>query len=612
MITLNNVTLQRGNKELFHEASMVFYDRQKIGVVGKNGCGKTSLFLLLQGLIDARDGDVLLPSKLSIVSVEQEMPSSERSVLDYVIDADEVLRETEAALKLAEKEHDGHRVAELYEKLQQIDGFSATARAAKILNGLSFDDEMMQEPVNSLSGGWRMRLNLARALFVTSDLLLLDEPTNHLDLDSVVWVEKWLQNYNGLLLLISHDREFLDHITTHIVHIDQQQVKLYTGNFSTFEKERAEALALQQKHFEKQQKEIAHIESFIRRFKAKATKAKQAQSRVKALEKMQRIMPAHIDSPFNFEFKTPSDLANPLVTLERVSFAYETEFVLTDVDFQLNVQDRIGLLGRNGAGKSTLIKLLAGSVMPQQGMVFRHQKLNIGYFTQDSLDLLTEEKNALEHLKEIAEGRNELDLRKFLGGFDFSGDMTLMPVRNFSGGEKARLVLALIIWQAPNVLLLDEPTNHLDMDMRQALVLALQNFDGAVVVVSHDRFVLQQVVDEYYLIDNHHVKRFSNELEDYFEWLLKKERTTSSKRAQKILKSREQQKDHNRELKSLEADLASLQKELADFDAQLIELSENFSANKEDIARIQKRRIKIENRYKETEEAWLSIVDNIE
>jgi ATP-binding cassette subfamily F protein 3 len=403
--------------------------------------------------------------------------------IEYVIDADTKLRKYERALEKAEKKEEGEKIAELYDAILNIDGLTAKSRAAKILNGLGFAEENMNKPVNTLSGGWRMRLNIARALFAPSDILLLDEPTNHLDLDAVIWLEKWLQRYAGLLLLISHDREFLDNVATHIAHIENQQIKVYTGNYSSFEKERAEALALQQKQHEKQQKQIEHIESYIRRFKAKATKSRQAQSRIKALEKMQKIMPAHIDSPFSFEFKESDDLSNPLITLESVSFGYNENLVLTGVNFQLNAGDRVGLLGRNGEGKTTFIKLLSGELKPRNGSIFKNNQLKVGYFAQHTLDLLNEEENALIHLQKLAKTETELNLRKFLGGFDFVGDMALMPVKTFSGGEKARLALALIIWQAPNILLLDEPTNHLDMDMRQALILALQNFNGAVVIV---------------------------------------------------------------------------------------------------------------------------------
>lgn len=623
MITLNSMTLQRGVKTLLKDVSLSFHDGQKVGIVGKNGCGKTSLFLLFLGKIEALFGEVSLSSKLSIVSVEQEIPQTEKAAIDYVIDADTKLRQYEQSLKKAEKNQDGQKIAEFYDAILNIDGFTAKSRAAKILDGLGFAEEEMNKPVNALSGGWSMRLNIARALFVPSDVLLLDEPTNHLDLDAVIWLEKWLQRYAGMLLLISHDREFLDKITTHIANIENKQIKIYTGNYSNFERERAENLALQQKQYEKQQKQIDHIESYIRRFKAKASKARQAQSRIKALEKMQKIMPAHIDSPFDFEFKEPNSLSNPLVILENISFGYDKNLVLSNVDFQLNAGDRIGLLGRNGAGKSTFIKLLANELTPKNGEILKNNKLKIGYFAQHTLDLLNEEKNALSQLQEIAKTETEVKLRKFLGGFDFTGDMALMPIKNFSGGEKARLALALIIWQAPNVLLLDEPTNHLDMDMRQALTLALQNFDGALVIVSHDRFLLNQVVDEYYLVSHKKVQKFPGDLNEYHSWLMKKkaipvlaeikEKKENEKQARLFEAEKKKQIALKmQQLKVLEKRLSVLQKEITEWEQKLIELSSNPIKNGEEIKNIQIQHSQAMKQYKIYEEKWLHEQESLE
>ena len=508
MITLNNLSLQRGAKILLQSVSLSFYDKYKVGIVGKNGSGKTSLLELLLGKLEPDTGEIVVATQAKMVTIEQEVPDTDRKAIDYVIDADQKLRKCEVELHKAEAQQDGNKMAELYEILQDIDGFSAHARAAVILSGLGFSEDTMAQPVNALSGGWRMRVNIARALFVPTDILLLDEPTNYLDLDAVIWLEQWLIKYPGLLLLISHDREFLDHITTHIAHINNQQIKLYTGNYSAFEKQWAETLALQQKQYEKQQKQIVHIQSFITRFKAKTSKARQAQSRIKALERMQEIMPAHIDSPFAFEFKESRPVGNPLLNLQHVSFSYADNLILSDINWQLNNQDRIGLLGKNGAGKSTFIKLLAGRLVPQQGEIFINKNLRIGYFAQYTLERLNPHKNALMHLQEIDEEQQpDAQLRRFLGGFNFSGNMAVMPVSNFSGGEKARLALALIIWQAPNLLLLDEPTNHLDIDMRQALILALQNYTGALIIVSHDRFLLKQVVDDYWLIADQRIQK---------------------------------------------------------------------------------------------------------
>ena len=610
MISLNDVTLQYGSKILLKDASVAFYAAQKVGIIGKNGCGKTSLFSLLLGNLEASTGEVRLSNKLSVVTVEQEIPNTERIAIEYVIDADIALRTNEAALQKAEQQHDGSKIAELYEAIHSLDGFTAKSRAAKILDGLGFDEERMQKPVNALSGGWRMRLNIARAIFIPSDVLLLDEPTNHLDLDAVIWLEKWLQKYSGLLLLISHDREFLDHITTHTVHFELQQMKLYTGNYSSFEKQRAETFALQQKQYEKQQHQIEHIESFINRFKSKATKARQAQSRIKALERMQKIMPAHIDSPFTFEFKEPDDLSSPLITFEQTSFAYGDNQILNKVNFQLNAEDRISLLGKNGAGKSTFIKLLAGELTSFAGFagsVLKNNKVKIGYFAQHTLDFLNIEKSALEHLQKLAKDEKESTLRKFLGSFNFVGDMALMPVKNFSGGEKARLALALIVWQAPNVLLLDEPTNHLDIDMRQALILALQNYDGAVVIVSHDRFLLHQVIDDYYLVADKKVQKFNGSLNDYQVWLMKqKVLPVLDKTVQPVvLENKNLALLNNQKLKHIEKKIALLQKEINELDNKLIGLSADPARNIEEITGLQIRRCQAVEECDKYEEQWL-------
>jgi ATP-binding cassette, subfamily F, member 3 len=607
MITLSDISLQRGSKILFKNVSIVFYDSQKVGIIGKNGCGKTSLFLLLLGILEASLGEIRLSAKLAIVTVEQEIPNTNRSAIEYVIDADTTFRKYEAALLKAEEHQEGPKIAELYESIQHLDGFTAKSRAAQILDGLGFDEEQMTKPVSALSGGWRMRLNIARAIFIPSDVLLLDEPTNHLDLDAVIWLEKWLQKYSGLLLLISHDREFLDHITTHTVHFEQQQIKCYAGNYSSFEKQRAETFALQQKQYEKQQKKIEHIESYIKRFKAKATKARQAQSRIKALERIQKIMPVYIDSPFTFEFKTPTDLSNPLITFNQASFAYKNNLILNKINFQLNAEDRVGLLGKNGAGKSTFIKLIAGELTSFEGLIIKNNKLKIGYFAQHTLDLLDAEKSALEHLQKLTKTETELILRKFLGGFNFVGDMTLMPVKNFSGGEKARLALALIVWHAPDVLLLDEPTNHLDIDMRQALILALQNYQGAVVIVSHDRFLLHQVIDNYYLVANKKVQKFNGNLNDYQIWLMQQKIFPISDKNRKNLayKNKNQATLKNQSIKNLEKKIDFFQKEINELDNKLIELSADPSKNIEEINRLQIRRSQAVDERENFEEQWL-------
>lgn len=603
MITLTDIKLERGSKTLLANTSVTFYDHQRIGVIGRNGCGKTSLFLLLLRKITASDGELLLSPKLNLVTVDQEIPRGTQTALTYVIDADKELRKYEQELQDAEKQQVTDKIGEIYEHLLRIDGFTAEARAAKILKGLGFADSEMTQSVNSLSGGWQMRLNIARALFIPSDVLLLDEPTNHLDLDAVIWIEKWLQKYSGLLLIISHDREFLDKVVTHIAHFDKQGVKIYTGDYGTFEQQYAANLALQQKMYVKQQQHVEHLESFIKRFRAKASKARQAQSRIKALEKMQRIAPAHVDSPFSFAFHNPSSIMNPMLTIADVEFSYDDNLVFQHLNLQIISEDRIGLLGRNGAGKSTLIKLLAKGLQPQKGVITYANKLTIGYFAQHSLDNLDPERTALQHLSALASDRNETQLRQFLGGFAFTRDATLMPVGNFSGGEKARLALALIVWQGPSILLLDEPTNHLDIEMRQALIIALQNYIGAVIVVSHDRFLLQQVVDEYWFVNDKKVEPFSGSLEEYQGLVLNRNAGSNSKNKKSL-----SNKDRNiakKRAKIIEVKITRLQKDILAAEARMAHLSGEPQENIAGITEVQNMRAQLQEQIQALEEEWL-------
>lgn len=519
MLNFKNVSLRRSAQILFTNASFTIHRGQKVGITGANGVGKSSLFAMVRGELHADEGDFTMPPALEIAHVAQETPALTSAALDYVIDGDFELRHLQQQLLIAEKEDNGLKQAELHAALEQIDGYTAEVRAARLMSGLGFETPQQQNPVNSFSGGWRMRLNLAQALMCRSDVLLLDEPTNHLDLDAVIWLQEWLQKYPGTLLLISHDRDFLDTITTHIVHIEQHQATLYTGNYSAFEIMRAEKLAQQQSAYEKQQREIAHIQSFITRFKAKATKAKQAQSRVKTLEKMELIASAHIDSPFTFGFAIPEKLPNPLLQLEEASIGYDGNTIMENVSLSISPGDRIGLLGANGAGKSTLIKALAGELLPLTGKRREAEHLKIGYFAQHQLEQLRLDENPLWHLQQLDKQATEKELRNFLGGFDFKGDKVLENVAPFSGGEKARLVLALLVYQNPNLLLLDEPTNHLDLEMRHALSLALQDYQGAMLVVSHDRHLLRSVTDTLLLAANQHLQIFDGDLEDYRIWL---------------------------------------------------------------------------------------------
>ena len=520
MIKLTDLSVRRGVRLLFEQANLLIHPGQKVGLTGANGTGKSSLFALFRGELQSDVGNVSIPAAWVLAHVAQEMPATEEAAIDYVLAGDVEYVRLQTELTAAEAAHDGAAQSHLHEQLSAINGYTARSRAGKLLHGLGFTAGQEDLAVNTFSGGWRMRLNLAQALMCRSDLLLLDEPTNHLDLEAVYWLEEWLRNYGGTLILIAHDRDFLDRVATHIVHIEQQRMKSYTGNYSDFEITRAEHLAHQQSAHRKQQREIAHIRSFVTRFKAKATKAKQAQSRVKALERMELIAPAHVDSPFHFSFFEPARLTAPLMTLDKIAVGYDDTPLLSNIKLSLAPGDRIGLLGPNGAGKSTVIKLLAGVLAPMQGKRREAKDIRIAYFAQHQLEQLRAEDTPLQHLQRLDRVASESDLRNFLGGFGFQGDDALAPVAPFSGGEKARLVLALLVYQKPAVLLLDEPTNHLDLEMRLALTMALQDFEGALVLVSHDRHLLRTVADDLWLVAGGQVKEFDGDLDDYRAWRL--------------------------------------------------------------------------------------------
>jgi len=522
MIKLNQLSIRRGTRLLFESVNLTVHPGQKVGLTGANGTGKSSLFALFRGLLHADQGSASIPDSWVIAHVAQETPAVDVSALDYALQGDEEYVRLQRDLQIAEAEHDGSAQSELHDQLAAIDGYTARSRAGRLLHGLGFTAEQENNPVTSFSGGWRMRLNLAQALMCRSDLLLLDEPTNHLDLEAVYWLEEWLRSYQGTLVLISHDRDFLDRVVTQIVHIEQQAMKAYTGNYSDFEVARAEHLAHQQAAHQKQKREIDHIRSFVTRFKAKATKARQAQSRVKALERMELIAPAHVDSPFHFKFFEPSRLLTPLLSLDKVAVGYNDQPLISGVKLSLAPGDRIGLLGPNGAGKSTLIKLIAGVLPPLQGKRKEGKDIRIAYFAQHQLEQLTMDESPLQHLQRLDRLATETDLRSFVGGFGFHGDDALAPVGPFSGGEKARLVLALLVYQKPAVLLLDEPTNHLDLEMRLALTMALQEFEGALIVVSHDRHLLRTVADELWLVSDGEAKVFDGDLDDYRQWTMDK------------------------------------------------------------------------------------------
>jgi len=519
VIQFRDLTLARGARRLFEGATLQIHPGWRVGLTGANGSGKSSLFSLLRGELHPDRGDCDVPDHWTIASVAQETPPLATPAIEHVLDGDRELRRVERELATAEANHDGHRIGELHARLDEIGGYGAPARAAALLSGLGFANADFRRPVADFSGGWRMRLNLAQALVSRSDLLLLDEPTNHLDLDAVVWLERWLAGYRGTLLLISHDRDLLDGCVTHIAHISQQSLALHTGNYSAFEEQRAAQLALQQAMYEKQQREVAHLESFITRFRAKATKARQAQSRLKALDRMERIAPAHVDGPFDFEFPAPERAPDPLLTLEDASAGYSGRPVLQDLALTLRPGARVGLLGPNGAGKSTLVKVLAGELAVARGRRVEGKGLAIGYFAQHQLEQLRSEESPLQHLIRMEPATREQDLRNYLGGFDFRGVMADAAVGPFSGGERSRLALALLVRRRPNLLLLDEPTNHLDLEMRHALTKALAEYEGSLVIVSHDRALLRTVCDGFLLVNDGRAEEFDGDLDDYVAWL---------------------------------------------------------------------------------------------
>ncbi|MDG6270269.1 ABC transporter ATP-binding protein [Glaesserella parasuis] len=632
MIFFTDLTLKRGQTILLEQANATIHTGQKVGLIGKNGCGKSSLFALLKNELQAEGGDASYPKNWSIAWVNQETPALDISALDYVIQGDREYTQLTAQLEQANLENNGNLIATLHAQLDTIDAWTIQSRASTLLNGLGFSTEQLQLPVKSFSGGWRMRLNLAQALICRSDLLLLDEPTNHLDLDAVIWLERWLSNYHGTLLLISHDRDFLDPIIDRVLHIEQQKLFDYTGNYSAFEIQRATKLAQQNAAYQQQQQKIAHLQKFIDRFKAKATKAKQAQSRVKALEKMELIAPAYADSPFSFEFREPLSLPNPLLIMEKVSAGYGERTVLQSVKLNLVPGSRIGLLGRNGAGKSTLIKLLAGEIQAQSGHTQLAKGVQLGYFAQHQLDTLRADESALWHLARLAPEKTEQELRNYLGGFAFHGDKVKQTVSSFSGGEKARLVLALIVWQRPNLLLLDEPTNHLDLDMRQALTEALTQYEGSLVIVSYDRHLLRSTVNEFYLVHDGKVEEFNGDLEDYQKWLnelnaqlecVKKADNSTACNNENSAVNRKEQKRQEAELRQqaapLRKKLTQLEKELEKLTASLTTLEETLASpeiydveNKAKLTDTLAKRVATKKQLEEVEMEWLEVQEQLE
>jgi ATP-binding cassette subfamily F protein 3 len=628
LIQFKQLTLTRGTKILIEGASLQLHPGHKVGLTGANGAGKSSLFAMLRGELHPEKGDFEMPTSWVVAHVAQETPALPMPAIEFVLDGDVELREIESALAKAEANHQGELIAELHQRLADVDGYSAKARAAELLSGLGFSQAALQQPVSTFSGGWRVRLNLARALMCRSDLLLLDEPTNHLDLDAVIWLESWLQSYRGTLFLISHDRDFLDAIVNHIAHIEQQTLTLYRGGYSDFERQRAEKLALQQAMFEKQQRKVAHLQSYIDRFRVQATKARQAQSRIKALERMEMISAAHVDSQFSFEFRAPISAPDPLLVLDRMSVGYGDKPLISNIELAVRPGERIGLLGKNGAGKTTLIKLLAHELEPMSGKRVEGKDLNIGYFAQHQLEQLRPDESPLQHMMKLDPLTREQEHLNYLGGFDFKGDMARSPCANFSGGEKSRLALALLIWTRPNLLLLDEPTNHLDLEMRHALTLALQDFEGGVILVSHDRALLRASCDQFILVADGKAEAFDGDLEDYSQWLneqrLKEKQAAQSQAPDKPNKNDRAQSKAERqariaerrpllkELEQIERNMAQMQTDKKACDERLND-SELYNApDKTELQQLLKTQAELAGSLETAEERWLELHEQLE
>ena len=599
-----------------------------MGLTGANGAGKSSLFALLRGEMHVESGSLEMPASWVVAHVAQETPALPVSAIDFVLDGDVELRAVEKALVEAETNHQGERIGELHQRLTDIDGYSAKARAAELLNGLGFSQQNLLQPVSTFSGGWRVRLNLARALMCRSDLLLLDEPTNHLDLDAVIWLEGWLQSYRGTLLLISHDRDFLDAIVNHIAHIEQQTLTLYRGGYSDFERQRAEKLALQQAMFEKQQRKVVHLHSYIDRFRVQATKARQAQSRIKALERMEMISAAHVDSQFSFEFRPPIAAPDPLLVLDDMSVGYNNVALIKNIVLAIRPGERIGLLGRNGAGKTTLIKLLANELQPLSGKRVEGKELNIGYFAQHQLEQLRSDESPLQHMMKLDPLTREQEHLNYLGGFDFKGDMARTPCANFSGGEKSRLALALLIWTRPNLLLLDEPTNHLDLEMRHALTLALQDYEGGVILVSHDRALLRATCDEFILVADGKAQPFESDLEGYSQWL-NEQRLKEKQATQMIVENKPNKNDRAankierqariaerrpllKEIEQLDNNIAKWSDEKTQCDERLNDSALYTATDKTELQHLLKKQSELSHQIETAEMRWLALHELLE
>ncbi|QZN91221.1 ATP-binding cassette domain-containing protein [Idiomarina abyssalis] len=624
MIRAEAITLLRGGDVLFEDSDLQVFPGHRVGLVGRNGCGKSSLFALLRGELSADSGNIHLPADWRIASVAQDTPALDKSAIDYVMDGDAEFRQLEAQLTKAEADNNGEAIAHCHDKLAAIGAYDIQPRTASLMAGLGFTQQQLQQPVKAFSGGWRMRLNLAQVLIARADLMLLDEPTNHLDVDAIFWLESWLKQYDGTLLLISHDRDFLDSVTTDIVHIEHKKLNSYRGNYSQFERQRAEHMAQQQSEYEKAQVMRQHLQAYVDRFRYKASKAKQAQSRLKAIEKLPNQAPLRAESGIDFHFLTPEKLPNPLLTLRDAKAGYGDTTILEKIKLNLVPGTRLGLLGRNGAGKSTLIKLLAGELEPMAGERLVNPGLSIGYFAQHQLETLDLAASALLHLQRIDKQASEQKLRDFLGNFGFSGDQATRSVEPMSGGEKARLALALIIYQRPNLLLLDEPTNHLDLGLRDALVAALQEYEGALIVVSHDRHLLRTTVDEFCLVADGKAETFDGDLEAYHDWLqqqaandkrseqpVTRQRDDRKQQKRKEAEARQKTKPLRQQIEKAEKSIHTLEQKLADIHEQLSDSSLYEDANKAKLQKLLDQQAQAQKDLQQQESVWMTAEEEL-
>jgi ATP-binding cassette subfamily F protein 3 len=618
MLSFNNLELVLGGKTLFDDVSLTIHHQQKVGLVGANGTGKTSLFKVIKNEIEVDQSSVNFPSDLRISYLAQEVPGSDEISLDYVLSGDYKLIEIQKEIELAEREEKYDLLAELYETYSFLDGYSAKSKAEQLMVGLGFKSEDFTKSLKDFSGGWRVRLNLAKTLMQPSDLMLLDEPTNHLDLDAILWLSNWIKSFPGALILISHDREFLDDCVSYIAHLYHQSIELYSGNYSQFEILRAAKMAEIQSNFIKQQKEVAHMQSFINRFKAKATKARQAQSRVKALEKMELIAPAHIDSPFNFTISETEKISNPLISLNQSNLGYK-EVILSSIDLTICPGDRIGLLGPNGAGKSTLIKSIVGSIPILNGDREVGTNFRVGYFSQHQVDDLDLSISAFIHIQRLDDTKTEKQIRTYLGGFNFRGDKVKDPIHLFSGGEKARLAFAIISYQKPNILLMDEPTNHLDMEMRHALTIALQTFKGAILLISHDRHLLNSSVDSFYLVDNGKVDIFNGDLNDYKNYILDINSVELRDTKKKKNKEPNESKDNTQAIKSLNIEISKLEKRLLRLNSKLDEANLKLAdpdlykdSSNDDLQDLIRNQLELSNEVELVDKEWMDMASKLD